>query len=110
MQIFKIPVLVQHYLEHKSEDAALTLISFLTEHYSNPDAGIPGSYDDKQNKKLPFITPISLLGVIYVPSGQHNLSAKPYFPSGTEFIPHDSEVLYSDLLHPESIWKPPKSC
>ena len=50
-QLLRIPVLVEHYFHHRSEDQSLTLVGFLKLHYSNNH---PDDRDDNDDNKLPF--------------------------------------------------------
>lgn len=63
-QLLKIPLLVQHYFEHKSENKNITLISFLNMHYADTVV-----YDDDyaQDMQLPFKTHAENFCVIAVP-------------------------------------------
>jgi hypothetical protein len=52
-QLLKVPILIQHYLEHKTETPSITFIQFLSLHYrSEPvfDA------DYRRDMQLPFKT------------------------------------------------------
>ena len=51
-QLWKLPLLVQHYLHHQNEDASLSFISFLKIHYT--DRQHPKHNDDKNDNELPF--------------------------------------------------------
>src|SRR5437763_16631069 len=71
-QVFKAPVLFQHYHEHKGADKSLTFLSFLREHYLNSNESDPAYARDMQ---LPFK---SGAGVLLV---SHNISIPiPGFP------------------------------
>ena len=50
-QLLKLPVLIEHYLEHKNLNPEMTLVAFFKMHYDHPvkDA------DYKTDRKLPFI-------------------------------------------------------
>ncbi|MBS1637171.1 MAG: hypothetical protein JST26_14730 [Bacteroidetes bacterium] len=50
-QLAKLPVLVQHFFEHKAENKDLSLVSFLKMHYFNGD---PKDKDYERDMKLPF--------------------------------------------------------
>ena len=49
-QLFKLPVLVSHYQEHKALNKEITLFAFLTMHYFN------GGPHDNTDMELPFKT------------------------------------------------------
>ena len=50
-QLFKAPVLFEHYNEHKGGDKSLTFLAFLREHYLNGDERDP---DYARDMQLPF--------------------------------------------------------
>lgn len=50
-QLFKIPVIFQHYAEHQQEDYHLSLLEFLDMHYMH---GSPFDQDYDRDMKLPF--------------------------------------------------------
>jgi hypothetical protein len=51
-QLWKLPLLIQHYLNHRNEDASLSFISFLKIHYT--DRHHPNDKDDQNDNELPF--------------------------------------------------------
>jgi hypothetical protein len=47
-EVLKLPILIEHYLEHKAQNNQLSLLDFLALHYNQ-------SFDhDKNDHKLPF--------------------------------------------------------
>ena len=50
-QLFKIPVIFQHFAEHQQEDKQLSLLAFLDMHYLH---GSPYDQDYDRDMKLPF--------------------------------------------------------
>ena len=50
-QLLKLPVLVEHYLEHRHEDHQLSFLHFLSLHYFNGD---PHDADYARDMQLPF--------------------------------------------------------
>ncbi len=52
-QILKVPVLVQHFLEHRSADPGITFWAFIKEHYQGK---IELDEDYKRDNELPFRT------------------------------------------------------
>jgi hypothetical protein len=51
-QLWKLPLLVQHYLHHRNENQSLSFITFLAIHYT--DTHHPSDNDDKKDNELPF--------------------------------------------------------
>lgn len=52
-QLLKLPLLVQHFIEHQMEDESLTFCDFLGMHYAHVNQK---NNDDAKDKKLPFKT------------------------------------------------------
>lgn len=50
-EFFRLPLLVQHYSKHRSENHSLSFIDFLKLHYSNNH---PDDNDDHDDTELPF--------------------------------------------------------
>ncbi|MBI5373628.1 MAG: hypothetical protein HZA79_16510 [Sphingobacteriales bacterium] len=50
-QFLKLPLLLEHYREHRHSDPALSLLAFLQLHYST---GHPLDNDDEDDNELPF--------------------------------------------------------
>ncbi len=105
-QLFKLPGLVSHFIQHQKEDNSISLIEFLKMHYdlnSNHNG-------EHQHENLPFkshgcMVNHSLLAEICF-NGTH-LEINYSFPikEKTNF----KEVFYASSVA-ESIWQPPKYC
>ncbi len=106
-QLLKAPILVEHYLEHKSEDKSLTLISFLEMHYLN---GFTKDADYEKDMKLPFKTTQDncFNAVVLLPTPEKfELNGDVY---GDNFkstkILQKNQIFISNYL--SAIWQPPK--
>ena len=105
-QVMKVPVLIEHYFEHKAANPEMTVYAFLKLHYDHPvkDA------DWQADQKLPFITHSEHLTVIFTinPIFSLNLkeSAVPIF--SPKIAAHDDTVLDWDIS--DAVWQPPKFC
>lgn len=106
-QLWKAPKLVEHYLEHKSEDKGLTLISFLEMHYLN---GFTKDADFEKDMKLPFkATQDNCFSfVVLLPTPEKfELNSEPFvLEIHKPTILQKSQVFISNYL--SSIWQPPK--
>ncbi|HET6769114.1 MAG TPA: hypothetical protein VFH08_17005 [Chitinophagaceae bacterium] len=51
-QLWKLPFLVKHYLQHRNDDPLLSFTTFLKIHYTDRDH--PDDNDDKDDNELPF--------------------------------------------------------
>ncbi|KFF11290.1 hypothetical protein N6B72_01115 [Chryseobacterium soli] len=105
-QLLKIPVLIEHFMEHKEQNAEMTLMSFLKMHYDHPvkDA------DYQTDQKLPFIVHSSPLTLLFT------ISPNITFEVKKQIITDHHEKIYSydepfyDKDAINSIWQPPKYC
>ena len=106
-QFLKIPVLIEHYLEHKEQNPKLTIGSFFKIHYDNP---VKDS-DYTTDQKLPFVSHEAHFIIVCTPATPFTfqLSGKE---SNTIIVSKQTfykSIFYNkDILN--SIWQPPKSC
>ena len=101
-QLFKFPVLVEHYFEHKEKDENLSLMKFLCMHYYH------NHLDDKTHDKLPFKTQdnchhTNIIGYLPV---QHNLELRHLI--GIKNIFGYCKTITIPAGYLPSIWQPPK--
>lgn len=104
----KLPVLVEHFSEHKAKDSNLSLIDFLSNHYAQDD---DHDGDEEQEMKLPFKSHDGCINSIVsesVPSSVYYLPAKPVYSESKSYSNYSEQFLTSAYL--SSIWQPPKSC
>lgn len=105
-QILKLPVLVQHYFEHKKLNNGLSFWLFIQAHYFN--AGNDTDNDDSRDRALPFKAADNTV-----------LNAINALPGATETdnnylldIKELSHMLTDDTFvssqYLSSIWQPPK--
>lgn len=106
-QFFKLPILFEHFSEHKTENRNITFLQFLKIHYQGnhtPDS------DDLKDKRLPFkshgnsfstqiFAVLPAFTVIEIPVFSDNNKSIAIYKN--QFIP---------TLQLESIWQPPKNC
>lgn len=106
IQLLKLPVLVDHYIEHRQKDRDISLFSFLHMHYAEGDVQ---DADHDKDMKLPFKSHNSCtafaLSVFVAVSHQ----------AGFEFPMIYSTNVYSTYHHftlpsgiQNGIWQPPK--
>ncbi len=104
-QLFKLPVLIHHYLEHHDDDNGISFMGFLHKHYSE---GISHSSHNNEHKELPFKTHQSIFAqvnlVFQVPVGYESKIDKP--------ISKDKIIIYPETFHCSfaisKIWQPPR--
>ena len=103
-QFLKIPILIEHFIEHKSQNEKMTFLNFLKMHYDNPvkDA------DFEKDQKLPFVLNSEHMTAVFTITPRLSLDLK------THEIPIDTDkiIAYDDLFldvdYFNAIWQPPK--
>ena len=104
-QLLKLPVLIEHYVEHKNLNPEMTLLAFFKMHYDHPvkDA------DYKTDRKLPFIIHSTLSLVFTLNTNfSFEISGSDYKYYGIQNIPSLDENLYIKG-YLQSIWQPPRA-
>jgi len=107
-QLMKLPVVFQHYNEHKQEDSSISVLRFLSIHYLH---GSPKDKDYDRDMQLPFKTSgdcISSIAIAFVSLiVPFTISRPAEIAEKKNYIVLDQYVLSSYLA---SIWQPPKVC
>ncbi len=107
-QLAKLPILIEHFAEHKQKNKDLSLLDFLYMHYSQ-SANKDADYD--KDMKLPFKSHDGCISVIafgFIPTTFNCETVKPVFSIEKSYSTYTEEFLTSSYL--ASIWQPPKSC
>ena len=107
-ELLKLPMLVQHYIEHKHENNHLSLLGFLDIHYAH---GSPRDADYDKDMKLPFksvahsnIAALSFFApIIYFKQNPIVYCKDDKQPCSDYSFTYSSAYL-------AAIWQPPKSC
>lgn len=105
-QMLKLPVLWQHYKEHKQSNTAVSFVSFLQMHYFNGDIK---DADYERDMKLPFKTH-SQNHLSDITSIVPRITSEIQIPVYNHFktiIPADDNGLNSTYL--SAVWQPPKA-
>lgn len=103
-----MPLLVEHFIEHKEESPYLTLWQFLYMHYAMGDVK-DADYD--KDMKLPFKSPDNCLVsfvAAYLPSPKWTFPTNP-----EEFLESEHFKMLDTPLQSSfnsSIWQPPRAC
>lgn len=106
-QLFKLPVLISHFMEHKQEDKDLSFWQFLCIHYAH---GNPKDADYDKDMKLPFkahdncVT--SIICITTPPSLQFSVKHSYSVEIKQQF--HTQNFQFSSY-YLSSIWQPPKT-
>lgn len=103
-QFLKIPILVEHFIDHKNQNNTLTLVEFLKMHYDNPvkDA------DYEQDQKLPFVLHSEHMVVVFtiIPRLYIDFKTQDVILSNDRVVAYDD--LFLDVDYFNAIWQPPK--
>jgi hypothetical protein len=106
-QLLKLPVIFEHYKEHKQENSRISFLEFLDLHYMH---GSPRDKDYDRDMQLPFKTQDDCLSIApaFVPVFvQHTIPA-PVIVCTRPCSILRQQVLLSSYL--ANIWQPPKNC
>ena len=107
-QLLKLPVVFQHYAEHKQENKSISFIQFLAMHYLH---GSPKDKDYSRDMQLPFKSSAdcpSSTAPAFVPVMVEIIPVKPSEISLNKNSFLQYQILLSSYL--ANIWQPPKSC
>nr|WP_121271145.1 hypothetical protein [Pedobacter schmidteae] len=105
-ELIKLPVLFQHFYEHKALNSEISFSTYLADHYNS----IPHSdNDEERDNQLPFKTPgFNGLSMQAIPQFYCNYVKSPI----RAIIPNDS-FPYTENCVPApdcgQIWQPPKA-
>ncbi|HET7116778.1 MAG TPA: hypothetical protein VFI29_09820 [Hanamia sp.] len=106
-QLLKMPLLVEHFIEHREENSHLTLGQFLYMHYAMGDVK---DADYAKDMKLPFKTHDNCVASIinvYLPA-QKVVITKPVLLIENQHFKTQETFLQSAFL--SNIWQPPRIC
>jgi hypothetical protein len=101
-QVFKLPLLFQHYTEHKVQVQEMTFLEFLVMHYKTDVA------HDDQDMKLPFkdCHHSATSSITAIPVQNISIQAPPASPD-EELWAVNQNPFHSSLL--DEIFQPPRS-
>lgn len=105
-ELFKLPALISHYIEHKQEDKNLSFWQFLCIHYAH---GNVKDADYDKDMKLPFKTHDNCVASIVCIAAPTTLSfvIKPVYHCTEKQNFYIKDFQFSSL-YLSSIWQPPK--
>ena len=105
-QLLKLPVLVQHYYEHKAGNASVTLVQFLHMHYMGHDEN---DADNLRDMQLPFKTMDDCCMIAYnsLPPQKIQLSEIAEHEMQQEFTLLNDAAPFS--ISVEDIFQPPRT-
>jgi hypothetical protein len=109
-QLLKLPVVFQHFAEHRIENKNISFLEFLDMHYMH---GSPKDADYDRDMQLPFKKACPdcvscIAAAVFVPLTTSLSIEKPLVQILTQnYFPQDQLLLSAYLA---SIWQPPKYC
>lgn len=103
-QILRVPILIGHYVEHKTMDQGLDFLNFLQLHYNQSLQ----EQNDPLHDKLPFLSQISVVSftAIVMPYNLFKVQNIGLLPVQKKNIYHYVPNIESSYL--STIWQPPK--
>lgn len=110
LELVKLPILVEHFIEHKQWDPRISFLKFMYIHYfeDNDD----NKYGDQaRDMQMPFKTTchssVEQVGFI-IPSPDFAVIPRTIFKDRKQKLFADPSPYSSQYL--SSIWQPPRSC
>lgn len=104
-QLLKLPVLLHHYLEHRSHDKQLSIGGFLQMHYFN---GNPKDADHARDMQLPFKAHDCHLAAEFSPVIPHCYVLSFHMLRAEEIQLPDYHPEGLSSLHKSDVWQPPR--
>lgn len=103
-QVYKVPLLLRHFAEHKSLDESITFQVFLSMHYLGKDIN---DNDDEKDMQLPFKKiETHVFSFLFVPSPLSLPLPRTYMPVKAAYGPAVPQIDYSTILG--SLFRPPR--
>lgn len=107
IEVLKLPILINHYFEHKAENKHITFIDFLKLHY----AETKHYTQHHKEKQLPFkAIPQTAFNVVAINKTDFVESIN-YNSSTSNYIKHTAHYNSKCIsFYTANIWQPPKNC
>lgn len=103
-QFLKVPVLVEHFIEHKNQDVSMSFMEYLIHHYGGHEM----DEDWETDMKLPFMKHIEIVHFIFVIQKALVIVTESNFEliaSAVKFIP-TSDFFTSESI--TTVFQPPR--
>jgi len=107
-QMLKLPLLLEHFNEHKTLNEGTTLWSFMIMHYTNNDVKYA---DHDQDMRLPFKShegSVHTLILTFIHQTVTHIISKPAELDLREY--KLKKVIFFNSAYLSNIWQPPKAC
>lgn len=105
-QVLKFPILIGHFVEHKTNNPALSVWNFLLLHYNDSHK----VDDDPTDDKLPFVSHAPILSIICIVSSSASLKIDKVKINTTHNKIHAFDENEIESRYLSAIWQPPKLC
>lgn len=108
-QVLKIPLLAEHFNEHKSLNEGTTFWSFLMMHYTNNDVKYA---DNDQDMRLPFKShegSVHSIVLTFIHNPISQAIVKPIVALNLKEYKPREDIFFNSTYH-SNIWQPPKYC
>lgn len=108
-QFLKIPVLIEHYLEHKNHTKNITFSSYLNMHYSQQN---DNDGDENKDMKLPFKSHSSaVFSLNFIPLiTTQNIEFRTLEACNNRTAVANFYTFIVHVSYLKAIWQPPKIC
>lgn len=106
-EVLKLPVLVEHFIEHRAANPSISFLAFLDMHYVH---GSPRDADYDRDMQLPFkMVSHTFLTLLAIPS-----SAFTFHTARALYCKKEKPLLLDPAAYSfnyqNTIWQPPKTC
>lgn len=109
--MLKLPVLVEHFKEHKAIEPEMTFVEFMTLHYNGDHLeDHPEDDDYDQDQKLPFMRHTNVLSVYCAGAPSFVFDWKNKIPKINRLNQKVYDDMFKESAFLSAIWQPPKSC
>lgn len=105
-QVLKLPVLIEHFKEHKKETSSISFIEFIQLHYFS---GNPKDDDYDRDQQLPFRSDAVIVLDSSIEIPDYNFKVHPLCLYKEKSYPR-MDITTLPSRHSFDIWQPPKSC
>lgn len=103
-QVFKIPSLIRHFVEHKELNHDITFMDFMSMHYWGEDLD---DNDDEKDMQLPFKKfEIHHTTFLFIPVATGFVFKNTFWPIKSDYGPDKPQVYYHAALG--SLFRPPQ--
>ncbi|WAC14013.1 hypothetical protein [Dyadobacter pollutisoli] len=103
-QVFKVPSLISHFVEHKALNHDISFMDFLSMHYWGDDLN---DNDDDKDMQLPFKKfEIQHTSFLFTPFSTSFTFKNTLWPVKADYGPHKPQLHYHAALR--SLFRPPQ--